>query len=38
MHRISKLPRLEDATYTVESETTTEDKKEQADDDDTVKY
>ena len=28
---------LEDATYTVESETTTEDKKEQADDDDTVK-
>ena len=29
---------LEDATYTVESETTTEDKKEQADDDDTVKY
>ena len=29
---------LEDATYTVESETTTEDKKEQADGDDTVKY
>lgn len=29
---------LEDATYTVESETTAEDKKEQADCDDTVKY
>ena len=29
---------MEDATYTVESETTTEDKKEQADGDDTVKY
>lgn len=29
---------LEDATYTVETETTTEDKKEQADGDDTVKY
>lgn len=29
---------LEDATYTVESERTTEDKKEQADGDDTVKY
>ncbi len=29
---------LEDATYTVESETTTEDKKGQADGDDTVKY
>ena len=29
---------LEDAAYTVESETTTEDKKEQADGDDTVKY
>lgn len=29
---------LEDATYTVESETTTEDKKEQADGDDSVKY
>ncbi|MCR4729641.1 MAG: hypothetical protein K5881_01800 [Saccharofermentans sp.] len=29
---------LENATYTVESETTTEDKKEQADGDDTVKY